>query len=104
MSTATQYPHLTFDTAGTARIGTTRYKVIHLAAEHYQFGWTAEELMRQHPDLKPEQVYAAMVYFYDHRDELIDQMRSSADEAETKRQANALSRDELLRRRASGNP
>ena len=103
MSTATQYPHLTFDTDGTARIGTTRYKVIHLAAEHYQYGWTAEELMRQHPDLKPEQVYAAMVYFYDHRDELIDQMRSSADEAETKRQASALSRDELLRRRANGN-
>jgi uncharacterized protein (DUF433 family) len=104
MSTATKYPHLTVDADGTARVGQTRYKVLHLAAEHYQLGRTAEELMRQHPDLKPEQVYAALVYFYDHRDELLNHMRTSADEAETKRQANALSRDELLRRRANGNP
>lgn len=50
---------------GSARIGATRYKVIQLAAEHFHHGWTAEELMRQHPDLRPEEVYAALMYFYD---------------------------------------
>src|SRR5438105_4137163 len=65
MSTQAHYPHLTIDADGVARIAATRYKVIHLAAEHYQHGWTAEELLRQHPDLHPEQVYAAVTYFYD---------------------------------------
>ncbi len=53
MSTKTTYPHLTIDDKGHARIGTTRYKVVHLAAEHYQHGWTAEELMRNTPTCGP---------------------------------------------------
>jgi uncharacterized protein (DUF433 family) len=102
MSTETQYPHLTMETDGTARIGSTRYKVIHLAAEHYHHGWTAEELMRQHPDLKPEQVYAALVYFYDHYEPLVQQIQASAEQAEVRRRAQALSRDELLKRKGAG--
>ncbi len=64
MNTNTVYPHLTIDENGQTRIEKTRYKVMHLAAEHYQHGWTAEELLRQHPDLRPEEVYAALTYFY----------------------------------------
>jgi hypothetical protein len=44
MSTASQYPHLTIDDDGRARIGRTRYKVIHLAGAHYHYGWSAEEI------------------------------------------------------------
>ena len=66
MSTAARYPQIVNDASGTARLDQTRYKVEHLAAEHYQYGWTAEELLRQHPELRPEQVYAALAYFYDH--------------------------------------
>lgn len=103
MSVATRYPHIDIDATGIARIEQTRYKVSHLAAEHYHHGWTAEELLRQHPDLRPEQVYAALVYFYDHYDELVGQLESSAAAAERDRQAHALSRDELLKR-AGGTP
>ena len=59
MSAAAHYPHIEINASGTARLDQTRYKVVHLAAEHYQYGWTAEELLHQHPDLRPEQVYAA---------------------------------------------
>lgn len=82
MSLATVYPHIEIDAAGVARIEKTRYKVLHLAAEHFHHGWTAEELLRQHPDLRPEQAYAALVYFYDHFDEMVAQMETSAAEAE----------------------
>ncbi len=99
MSVQTHYPHLTFDAAGTARIGQTRYKVIHLASEHFHHGWTAEELLRQHPDLRPEEVYAALTYFYDHRDALVAQMKESA--AAAPLPGASVSRDELLRRRAN---
>ena len=100
MSTATLYPHLTTDADGTARIGDTRYKVLHLAAEHHFYGWSADELLRQHPDLRPEEVYAALTYFYDHRDELVAKMSETAERMAAVRSAQAVSRDELLRRKA----
>jgi len=46
MGTAIPYPHLTIDDDGTARIERTRYKVLHLAGEHYHYGWSAEEILR----------------------------------------------------------
>ena len=58
MSTVS-YPHISIDDDKTARIEQTRYKVLHLATEHYHYGWSAEELLHQHPDLRPEEVYAA---------------------------------------------
>jgi uncharacterized protein (DUF433 family) len=93
------YPHITIDSDGTARIGQTRYKVLHLAAEHYHHGWSAEELLRQHPDLRPEEIYAALTYFYDHHADLVAQMTKRVAEAESFRPPSAFSRDELLRRR-----
>jgi uncharacterized protein (DUF433 family) len=102
MSTAAHYPHIVIDASGTARIDQTRYKVEHLAAEHYHHGWTAEELLRQHPDLRPEQVYSALAYFYDHYDDITAQLVFSATAAERSRQTKAMSRDELLKRQSSG--
>ena len=100
MTTATKYPHLTIDENGTARIGTTRYKVIQLAAEHFQHGWTAEELLRQHADLRPEEVYAALTYYYDHRDAMNAVMRASFNAREASRPPQPFAREELLGRNA----
>ena len=104
MSTAADYPHIVVDDSGAARIDATRYKVLHLAAEHYYHGWTAEELLRQHPDLRPEQVYACLAYFYYDYAATIAQLEASAAEADAQRDRQALSRDELLKRRTSGAP
>ena len=104
MPTAIRYPHLAIDDDGTARIEGTRYKVIHLAGEHYHYGWPAEEILRQHPDLRPEQVYAALTYFYDHRDDLVAAMRSSAELVEAERLDRQPTRSQLLARRSRGNP
>lgn len=101
MSTTTVYPHLAVDSDGTARISKTRYKVLHLAAEHYHHGWTAEELLRQHPDLRPEQVYSALTFFYDNFDEMVAAMKESAARVEAMRTSFPVSRDELLGRRDS---
>ncbi len=98
MSTAS-YPHLVIDNDGIARIGRTRYKVAHLAAEHYHHGWSAEELLRQHDDLRPEEVYAALAYFYDHYDEFVAQMVREANDADALRSPTPFSRDELIKRR-----
>jgi len=99
MSTIVHYPHLSFDADGTARIDRTRYKVIHLAGEHYHYGWSAEEILRQHPDLRPEQVYAALTYFYDHHERLVEEMHDTATAAEREASKQPISRAELLKRR-----
>lgn len=101
MSTSCQYPHLSLDADGAARVDRTRYKVIHLAGEHYHHGWSAEEILRQHPDLRPEQVYAALTYFYDHHEDLVGQMEETAAAAEREARQQPISRAELLRRRAA---
>ena len=98
MSIVEHYPHVLVDEQGTARIGQTRYKVMHLAAEHYHYGWSAEELLGQHSDLRPEEVYAALTYFYDHFDELIRQMKAENAEVQLLRAKQTLSRAELLAR------
>ncbi len=98
MSTTTLYPHLTTDTNGIVRISGGRCKVRHLAAEHYQHGWSAEELRRQHPDLRPEEVYSALTYFYDHLDTMVAELKADAAVAEAKRPPHGLSREELLKR------
>lgn len=100
MNTATDYPHLTIDDGG-ARIGRTRYRVRDLAAEHYHYGWSAEEILRQHPDLRPEEVYAALTYFYDRIDEILAEIQNAASAAEQGRQSQRLTREELLKRRAA---
>ena len=101
MSTILQYPHLSFDADGTARIDRTRYKVIHLAGEHHHHGWSAEEILRQHPDLRPEQVYAALTYFYDHHERLVREMHDTAAAAVRDASQQPITRAELLRRRAA---
>ena len=101
MSAIVPYPHLSFDADGTARIDRTRYKVIHLAGEHYHYGWSAEEILRQHPDLRPEQVYAAMTYFYDHHERLVKELHDTATAAGREAAEQPISRAELLKRRAA---
>ena len=98
MSTTAIYPHINVAGDGIARIGKTRYKVEHLAAEHYHYGWTAEELLRQHPDLRPEEVYAALTYFYDHHGQIVSAIKAASDSANAAREPQILSRAELLSR------
>jgi len=102
MSPAALYPHLKAEGQGRMRIGETRYTVEHLAGEHFYLGWTAEELLRQHADLRPEEVYAALTYFYDHHAEIVARLNAAADDAEQRRARQTLSRSELLQRQLPG--
>ena len=103
MATADTYPHVIIDANGEAMIEGTRYTVKHIAAEHYLYGWSAEEILRQHPDLRPAEVYAALAYFHDHHDTIVAAIEAGKAQAERARGSEPFSRDELLRRRAAAN-
>jgi uncharacterized protein (DUF433 family) len=99
MVIASSYPHIEADEKGTPRIGKSRYEVLHLAAEHYHYGWSAEELLRQHTDLRPEEVYSALAYFYDHYQSMLAQMNALDERGAARLQSQTLTREQLLQRR-----
>lgn len=101
MATADLYPHLVADVDGHVAIGNTRYTVEHIAAEHHFLGWTAEELLRQHPDLAPAQVYSALAYFHDHHEAVLAAIEQTGQWTEAQRPSGSISRAELLKRRSA---
>lgn len=97
----TTTPHIWLDDQSRAWIDETNVKVIEVALDHLAYGWSAEEMQRQHPHLSMAQAYAALGYYYDHKTEFDRQIEESLCRAE------AMARDAgdspLLRRlRAAG--
>jgi len=65
------YPHIVKEEGKPARLASTpRIKVSHLVTEHLNWGWSPEEMCRQHPVLKLSEAYAAMAYYFDHQEEI----------------------------------
>jgi uncharacterized protein (DUF433 family) len=66
----TRYEHIVLDDAGVPRIAGTTMKVIELVLERSAYGWSPEELHFQHPYLSLGQIHSALAYYWDHQDEL----------------------------------
>jgi hypothetical protein len=45
-------------------------KVVELVVERQAYGWSPEELQFQHPYLDLGQIYSALAYYWDHREDL----------------------------------
>lgn len=69
-ATPTAYAHIFLSDTGIPNISGTRFKVKHLAAEHRNGGWNAEELREAHDFLTLAEIYSALAYYYDHKDEI----------------------------------
>ena len=61
--------HIRLDERGVAWIDQSRVKVIEVAMDHLAYGWSAEEIHRQHPHLSLAQAHAALAFYYDHQAE-----------------------------------
>jgi uncharacterized protein (DUF433 family) len=79
-----------------------RIRVAQIAMDHLAHGWSGEEIRRQHPHLRPEEVYASLAYYYDHQDEIDAEIRSELAQSEMEGQRNQPS-PFLLRIRGKGN-
>src|SRR5262245_49902385 len=69
--TTTGYAHIELRD-GIPYITDTATKVHVLIDTHLAYGWDGAELQRQLPHLTLGQVYDALAYYYDHRDEIDD--------------------------------
>ena len=66
----TRYEHIVLRQDTVASIAGTNTKVVELIAEIRAYGWSPEELHFQHPYLTLGQIHSALAYYWDHRDEI----------------------------------
>ena len=57
----------------------TRVRVQDIAADHELHGLTPEQIAREYPQLTLAQVHAALSYYFDHREEVRNQMKQDID-------------------------
>jgi len=89
------YEHLTFNADGEPVIARARFKVMHLIREHVAYGWSAEELALNHPQLSLGEVYASLSWYADHASEVnanLDAELARANSAHAKPENRRLSR------------
>ena len=92
MLTQTRYEHIVIED-GVPRINGTTMKVVELVLEHQSYGWSPEELKYQHPYLELGQIYSALSYYYDHKEELdkdIETRLSKVDDLQKKIKSSTL--------------
>ena len=88
--------HIRLDEHGRPWIDGTTMKVIELITGVAAYGWTAEDLGRQYPQLTPAQIHSALAYYYDHQAAMDAELDRISRDAEV---ARAGSFDSPLRRR-----
>ena len=79
----TLLPHLIGDSTGVIWIDDSGYRVVDLVREHLAHGWSAEILQENHPDLTLAQIHAALAWYYDHEQEMQDEMQRRETEADS---------------------
>jgi uncharacterized protein (DUF433 family) len=70
MLAETRYEHVVLNEAHVPLISGTTMKVVELVLAQTAYGWSAEELHIQFPNLTLGQIYSALAYYWDHREEL----------------------------------
>jgi uncharacterized protein (DUF433 family) len=70
MLTNTLYRHIVVNDAGIPLIQGTTMKVVELVLDHKAYGWSPEELQANHPYLTLSQIYSALAYYWDHQEEI----------------------------------
>ena len=68
--TETRYEHIVINDDGVPSIAGTTMKIVELITAQTAYGWSPEEVCFQYPSLTLGQIYSALAYYWDHRDEL----------------------------------
>ena len=70
MAAETRYEHIVLNASQVPIIAGTSMKVVELVLAQLAYGWSPEELHFQFPYLILGQIYSALAYYWDHREEL----------------------------------
>jgi hypothetical protein len=102
MSVELTYPHVEKVGDAPARLKRVpRVRIAQIAMDYLAYGWSVDEMCRQHPYLKPAEAHAAMAYYFDHQPEIDEEILKESKEAEQARDG-AHPSPFMLRLRARG--
>lgn len=59
-----------------------RVRVAQIVMDYLAYGWSVEEMGRQHPYLTQSELTYAMAYYFDHQEEIDTEIRSEWEQAE----------------------
>lgn len=94
MALALTYPHIIKEEGESARLERIpRVRVAQIAMDYLAYGWSVEEMCRQHPYLSLSEAHSAMAYYFDHQDEIDAEIQTelvAVDEARSQTLPTAL--------------
>ncbi len=74
--------HIEIDDDGVAWICGANTKVAEVVTDKLAYGWSPEEIARNHPHLSLAQVYSAFAYYHENREKLDAQIEREGQEAD----------------------
>lgn len=81
---ALSYPHIQKLGNQPARLQRLpRIRVAQIVMDYLAYGWSVEEICRQHLYLKPAEAHAAMGYYFDHQEEIDREITQEWDQMQT---------------------
>jgi Protein of unknown function (DUF433) len=84
------YPHIEKLEAEPARLQRLpRVRVAQIVMDYVAYGWSPDEMCRQHPYLQPAEAHAAMAYYFDHQDEIDHEIQTEWQRAQQDRSQSA---------------
>ena len=82
MSVGLEYPHIEKAESGTPHLeNNPRIRVTQIAMDYLAYVWSPDEMCRQHSYLSLAEVHAAMGYYFDHQEELDEEIRLEVERA-----------------------
>ena len=64
------HPHIEVRPDGIPYLIGTQTKVVEIVLWRLAYNWDGDEMQRQHPDLSLAQIYSALAYYHDHKDQI----------------------------------
>jgi Protein of unknown function (DUF433) len=88
MANAIAYPHIIKEDNKPARLEShPRVRVAQIVMDYLAYGWSADEIHRQHPHLALAEVHAAMGYYYDNQADIDAEIAAELEEVDRALQA-----------------
>src|SRR5437588_8275627 len=83
MSAVLSHSHINKSEGEPARLQRVpRVRVAQIVMDYLAHGWSAEEMCRHHPYLAPAEAHAAMTYYFDHQEEIDNEIRVEWEQAQ----------------------
>ena len=91
MTAAEIITHIARDERGVAWIDGKNIKVIEVVLDHLAYGWSADAIHEQHPQLSLAEIHSSLAFYYDHTAEFDAQIAQQDEQVKALRAASGES-------------